>query len=270
MNRKLLFMVSLLFFQPIPSGSLAQEIHSAHCLAGCPSGVSTFNDLIIRGSYVLSSNDTTKLADWVAYRVTSNTIGSTTNTRRTWKADPWLHETETLEPGDYKGANAVLHTDRGHQALLASFAGTTTWEQTNYLSNITPQKSTLNQGPWKHLEEAVRTLAKSQGVKAVYAVTGPLYERAMPSLPKADEPHRVPSGYWKIIAVQQGNQLRVAAFVLDQDTPRRESYCLPPHMVTVDEVEQRTRLDFFPAMTLAHQSEIEGELGKLFGSLGCS
>lgn len=95
--------------------------------------MSPSNDFIIRGIYVLSSNDTTKLADWVAYRVTSTTIGSTTNKKRNWKADPWLYNTETLEPGDYKGANAVLHTDRGHQAPMASFAGTTTWEQTNYL-----------------------------------------------------------------------------------------------------------------------------------------
>ena len=56
----------------------AQEIHSpAHCLAGCPAGAPATNDLIVREIYVLSSNDETKLADWVTYRITEETIGPT-------------------------------------------------------------------------------------------------------------------------------------------------------------------------------------------------
>ncbi len=43
--------------------ALAQEVHIAHCLKGCPTGTPTTNDLIIREVYVLSSNDTTKFAD---------------------------------------------------------------------------------------------------------------------------------------------------------------------------------------------------------------
>ena len=37
------------------------------------------------------------------------------------KADPLLEDPETLEPADYKDANRVLKTNRGHQAPLASF-----------------------------------------------------------------------------------------------------------------------------------------------------
>ena len=54
----------------------------------------------------------------------------------------------------------------------------------------------------------------------VYVMTGPLYERQMPALPGADETHRVPSGYWKIVAIQNGNGIRAAAFIFDQNTPR--------------------------------------------------
>ena len=34
----------------------------------------------------------------------------------------------TLEPADYRVANAALQTDRGHQAPLASFTGTDHWQ----------------------------------------------------------------------------------------------------------------------------------------------
>ena len=117
--------------------------------------------MVVRSIYVLSSNDTTKLADWVAYRVTEETIGATA--ARRWKADPALADAETLEPDDYRDANAAHGTHRGHQAPLASFTSTADWETRNYLSNITPQKSDLNQGPWKGLENAVRDFANGGG-----------------------------------------------------------------------------------------------------------
>jgi len=76
----------------------------------------------------------------------------------------------------------------------------------------------------------------------VYVMTGPLYERQMPPLPKSDELHQVPSGYWKIICLEQSGDIEVAAFIFDQETPRREKVI--DHSVTINEVEERSGLDF--------------------------
>ena len=84
------------------SGAQGTEVHSPLCLHGCPAGSPATNDVVVRGIYVLSSNDTTKFADWVAYRVTGATIGPTA--ARRWKANPALAEDETLEPDDYTDA----------------------------------------------------------------------------------------------------------------------------------------------------------------------
>jgi len=190
----------------------------------------------------MSNNEQTKFADWVAYRLDKASVTAETKTKRKWKADPELQEEETLEPADYKGAHAALHTDRGHQAPLASFKGTDYWRQTNYLSNITPQRSALNQGPWKRLEDSVRKLAVEQ---PVYVMTGPLYERQMKELPGADESHKVPSGYWKIIAIQSYEQqpLLVVGYIFNQETDRKATVL--DHIVTVNEIEARSGLDFF-------------------------
>lgn len=117
-----------------------------HTLYGVPHGTPDSNKLIVRPIYVISNNSKTKFADWVAYRLDCDSASGDVKTRRQWKPDPALEDTDTLEPDDYKGAHATLHTDRGHQAPLASFKGTKCWHQTNYLSNITPQSSDLNQG----------------------------------------------------------------------------------------------------------------------------
>lgn len=219
------------------------EIHSKHFFYGYPQGAPVSNDLIIRNIYALSSNDDTKLADWVAYRLDQATVQGDIRQSRNWKSDPWLDSSETLEPADYTGANAALHVDRGHQAPLASFKGTISWSETNFLSNITPQKSNLNQGPWKILEDRVRGLVADGYV--VFVMTGPLYEREMPSLPNADESHRIPSGYWKIVLVQESGSvtsIKAASFIFDQETPRGVDVL--DSLGTIDEVELRSGLDF--------------------------
>ena len=243
----------------------AQEIHSALCLYGCPFGAPQTNNLIIRDIYILSSNDDTKFADWAAYRVTSNTIGS--SKERIWRADPYLSPEETLEPEDYAGASAALNTDRGHQVPLASFAGTEHAADTNYLSNITPQKSALNAGAWERLESAERTLAKREGSPSVYVMTGLVYLRDMPPLPKADEPHKVPSGYWKIVSIQDGGSLKVASFFFDQETQRKELYC--DHMTTIADIESKTGLKFFHELSQATADELRQAPASLRSEIGC-
>jgi len=231
------------------------EIHTFHCWQGCPVGASETNDLIVREIYTLSSNDETKFADWVAYRVTREAIG--TSEGRRWAADPWLDPSETLEPADYRDAPAALGIDRGHQAPLATFSGTAFAADTNYLSNITPQASALNQGPWQYLEGAERDYARRTG-RLLYVLTGPLFERNRPPLPRADEPHRNPSGYWKLIVSDTGE---LNAFIFEQETPRSASYC--SHGVTLEEVERRTGLRFFPRLS-------RRSFGSLGQQLGCT
>lgn len=251
----------------VPRAAVSQhpEIHSEHFLHGYPFGAPATNDLVIRDIYALSSNDDTKFADWVAYRIDASTINGP-SINRNWKSDPWLDAAETLEPNDYKDAHAVLKTDRGHQAPLAAFRGTGKAADTNLLSNITPQKSALNQGPWVRLETAVRDLAASE---TVWVITGPVFERSMPSLPKADEPHKVPSGFWKIVAIEGGEGIEVAAFFMDQDTPRADDHC--DHETTVDELEAKSGLDFFWDLEDAAEDALErGSDGtSLSPQLGC-
>jgi endonuclease G len=123
--------------QASDNGQDLREIHCKHFILGIPLGTPGSNDLIFRDIYAMSTNDSTKFADWVAYRLDPETVVGEVTTKRLWKADPWLAEEETLEPEDNKGAHKALETDRGHQAPLASFKGTN-WQETNYLSNIYP------------------------------------------------------------------------------------------------------------------------------------
>lgn len=224
-----------------------------HCFGPCPQGASEINEIVVRESYTLSSNGITKLADWVAYRVTPDSIGPSEG--RSWEADGWLRTGETLTPKAYDGASSALHVDRGHQAPLASLSGTPFAEQTNILSNITPQSSALNQGAWLRLEDQERKLAKRLN-GPVFVLTGPLYERMMQALPNGPAIQRVPSGYWKVISLPDGRRV---AFVFDQAASRKLEFCAG--RVSLAHVQLRARLRLFPASADGEPIALDQELG---------
>lgn len=236
-----------------PARANDARLHTFHCVQSCPVGAPENADIVVREIYTLASDPFTKMAVWVAYRITPETIGPSQS--RGWAADPVLAPDRTLEPQDYEGANAALGVDRGHQTPLAAFSGTPFWPHTNYLSNITPQPSALNQGPWQRLEARETRLARETSAP-VYVLTGPLFEQLMPALPRADERHRVPSGYWKVVMTGDG---RATAFVMNHDTPRNANYC--SYRAPLNQVELRARLVLLPART--------APLQPLDSALGC-
>jgi endonuclease G len=98
--------------------------------------------------------------------------------------------------------------------------------------------------------------------KTVYVMTGPLYEKETQKLPKADEPHNVPSGYWKIICTEENRVLSIASFIFDQNTTRKAK--LLDHLVTIDEIEKRSKLDFFWLLNSAIEKHLEKTINYKF------
>ncbi|MFP3498073.1 DNA/RNA non-specific endonuclease [Pseudomonas sp. SIMBA_059] len=236
-----------------------------NCGVGCPTGGSPLT--LNRQAYTLNNNGSTKFANWVSYRITKNTPAS--GRARNWATDPDIPPGETLDPVDYNGANVALKVDRGHQANLASMAGVADWPTLNYLSNITPQKADLNQGPWARLEDQERNLAKEPGVDQVYVVTGPLYEHFVGTLPGTNKVHTIPSGYWKIIFVGSSPQDGIyASFVMNQETPKGAAFC--DYQVTVNQIEERSGMTFWSNLPQPVQAALKAKQGQLPARIGCN
>jgi len=240
----------LLLIVFLSSISVTADTRSVHCPIGCPSNPDD-NDLVFGHVYALSNNPETKFADWVAYEVNVLNFGDSPG--RDWKNNRLLSESERLEEDDYTGANASsLKADRGHQAPLASFAGSRYWSELNYLSNITPQHKNLNQGPWKALEDAIRSGVSFR--KPLYVITGPIYIGNTPkTLPNADEPHRVPDGYFKIVYDIKGN---AASFVMMQTAGRQDDYCTKQKPIA-----DITNMFSFTLPVLSQSSDIAKRIG---------
>jgi endonuclease G len=86
-------------------------------------------------------------------------------------------------------------------------------------------------------------------------MTGPIYEDPTNPLPNADDTHTVPSHFWKILAGYDAHGLWVASFIFAQTTPRNAD--IEDHLVSVDEVETRSGLDFFRELDDADEGVLE-------------
>lgn len=116
----------------------------------------------------------------------------------------------------------------------------------------------------------MRRLAKASGNMVIYVMTGPLYERPMPYLPHADEIHLMPSGYWKIIATEDGDSTRTAAFIFEQETERSADYCEERFQTDMRTIERKTHLNFFHALSVQKQDSLGTGSNTLLSDLGCA
>ena len=155
------------------------------------------------------------------------------DTKRNWRKDPFLSDTETVDESYYT-KDITKTYDRGHQAPLASFLGSIYFSQTNYLSNITPQKKYLNRGPWKHLEEAVRNYVRKGNI--VWVMTGPIYSKNKNKV-------SIPIAYWKIISTIRKTRLWIESYIMSQNEERKASP--KKFRVKVKDVEKKSNLEFF-------------------------
>ena len=201
-----------------------------------PSGGS--GQLVERAGYVLSYDEEWEQAEWVAYVLERKNLQQEWTERpRDFRADPEVR-TGSATDADYRGSGY----DRGHLAPFADFA----WSreraaETFYLSNISPQARQFNQGVWRELEELTRDWANR--FKRLYVVTGPVMTRDPKGTIGRQNRVAVPQAYYKVLLDLDDPEQKGIAFVI----PNEISFDpLPEYVVSIDEAERITGLDFYP------------------------
>ena len=215
--------------------------------------------------YTICYRESYEQAEWSAYCLTEEELVKNAGRTDDFRSDPEI-KTGSATPADYKKSGY----DRGHLSPAADFAfDEKAMSETFYMSNMSPQKGSLNRGIWKDLETEVRLWAKNFG--RVYVVSGPILEKKPEEYQSIGENGvSVPEFYYKVILAPLYADEADKASPENADSVIAMGYIFPnekcegsldDYAVSVDEVEKRTKLDFFALLEDKVENEVEAKAG---------
>ena len=198
--------------------------------------------------FTVSYDEKARIPMWVAYELTAEEANGTIGRGGKYFRPDANTSVVQADNIDYRGSG----WSRGHMAPAGDFK----WDEqamwdTFLYTNCCPQDERMNNGSWNVLENQVRMWARRFG--SVWVVTGPY---VFMNKNGRIGPHEivVPDAFFKAVLTRDVDAWHGIAFLMYNDSqPRRpsESY------LTIDELERRTGIDFFPALDDAVEETVE-------------
>ncbi len=210
-----------------------------------------------REGYALAQDARLKIPVWVQYEISPGDLSGGVERTNAFAPDTSIPYGSRAELSDYAGSGY----DRGHQAPAADMSRSDkVMAESFLLSNMAPQVGVgFNQGIWKDLEEAVRGWVEQKGTLTV--ITGPAFAVAdkkvsYPVIGK--DSVAVPTHFFKIVIdAKNQNDVEALAFLLPNKDLRGHAY--GEYLVSIDEIEQMTGLDFLSSLPKDVQDKVESK-----------
>jgi DNA/RNA endonuclease G, NUC1 len=205
--------------------------------------------VLMNQAYVVGYSEVRRNPVWAAYRV-GDLAEIPTPPPRPEKFVADARTAARVTPDAYTGSGY----DRGHLApnyAIATRYGAGAQEETFLMSNIVPQQHSLNAGLWRELERKIATSYPAR-YEEVWVLTGPVFGADPRELRGGVQ---IPEAFYLIVVDEHEGKLRVLAFLVPQsaapsDDPAR-------YLVSIDEIEERTGLDFLRELDDETETEIE-------------
>ena len=261
MNKILLILTVWLFSYALQPGGLRghpldETCPNPYTSIGLPTpwGAGVPEAFVCRDHYILSFNGETKNPNWVMEFLTSAKTKGTAKRKNKFKPDTTLPQNQRAELSDFKGSGY----DRGHQAPAADFKfDQTAMDDSFYLSNMSPQVGVgFNRGTWARLEGKIRDWAETY--ETLVVITGPIFNDFEPTI--GNNKVVVPDEFYKIAF--DPKTLTAIAFILPNVRQPADSY--KNHMVSIQTIERKTGLNFFPSLSFRDQNYFETSPSKLW------
>ena len=245
--------------ESLPQGEIGLDwptyfSNSEHLTFGNPSNAGKENPdnfLIERSQYVLSYSKNRNVLNWASWRVDDRWLGQT-DRQDNFRPDGGLPKGfYQATPGEYRRSGY----DRGHMVPSGDRTDTPQDNSITFLmTNIFPQASDNNRGPWRELEQYGRDLIRQEG-KALYVIGGIYGEK--------DKVGRVtvPGRVWKVMVVLDDidDDITRGTKVIAVDMPNsdRVDSDWQTYRTTVDRIEIATGYDLLSEVPESVQATIE-------------
>ena len=210
---------------------------------------STTGRVITHNYYTLSYNEPYEQAEWVAYELQKNQLSKNEFERPYFVLDKKV-KSRSAHWRNYKNSGY----DKGHLCPAGDRRfNYNAFEETFLTSNISPQNHDFNAGIWNRLEQKTRYWAKKYD--GVFVITGGVLHKGLKTI--GDEKVSVPNYFYKIIADNSNQKLKTIAFLIPNKPISNSFY---EYVITIDEIEKRTGIDFFSNLPDALENKIESTI----------
>ncbi len=201
----------------------------------------TMKDKVYRNySFAWSQKDLVSV--WVAYPLSKDYLDKVVDRTDAWAYDPILGSELSSAPFSYYADDYA----RGHQLPSADrLCCRDANEQTFYGTNIAPQLNEHNEGIWTNIENKVRNVAKDSDT--TYVVTGCVVADSQEFSTDSDGKQiTVPTAFFKaVLRYKASDSAPWTAAGFFTEHKKYASNDLKPISMTIDELEEKTGLDFF-------------------------
>lgn len=211
-------------------------------------------ELVHHAHYTLSYVENHEQGEWVAYTMDRKMLNTPNVPReRDFMPDPKV-STGSAYDNDYRGSGYT----RGHLVPAGDMAfDAVAMKESFYMSNMSPQLRQFNNGIWKELEENIRDWTYK--ADRLYIITGPIFDNPIKSIGKKNKV-TVPSAFYKVLLDYEHPERKAIGFIIPHELSEQR---LEEYMVSVDELERITGLDFFNGMINDTEEEkIESTMDK--------
>jgi len=207
---------------------------------------STTGQIVHHQGYSLSYSEPHEQAEWVAYELKKEHLSRTNFKRPYFEIDKQV-KTGAASWRNYKKSGY----DRGHLCPAGDRKySKAAHDETFLTSNISPQRHDFNSGIWNRLEQKVRYWAnKNDGV---FVVSGGILKGNLKTI--GSEKVAVPNQFYKIILDNNAGKTKMLAFLMPHKDSKKPLYS---YVVTVDEIEALTGIDFFPELDDKTENSLE-------------
>lgn len=251
-KRIAIFFFAIIIIQ-LSAAFAIQPSTSRHLKLGTPQAIYER----VREGYALAEDARLKIPLWVQYELRPADLKPTVERNKAFKPDPTIPAGSRSETSDYKDSGY----DRGHMAPADDMKRSQlVMDDCFLLSNIAPQNKKLNEVAWRLLEAAVQKWVQERGPLTI--IMGPVFiasSAGQVSYPVIGKDQvAVPTHFFKIV-VDANDPANVQALAFLMPNEDLAGHKFSEYLVSIDEIERLTGLDFLSALPEDVQARIEAQ-----------
>lgn len=221
--------------------------YDQHVKYGLPSNIG----LVEKKGYIFSYNKVLRIPNWAAYWIT----GEPMNIERPGRfiQEPLIDDSIQASVNDYRGSGY----DRGHLVSISDmkYLGKQEVEEASSMATIVPQSRFLNRKTWLELEKLGRMHAEN----GVGIIAGPVFSgnnNKVQLITIGDNDVGVPTHMFRIIyRIKSDSSIETLSFIVPNSDDVSKD--ITEYMVSIDEIEKWTGLDFFNELEPLTEEKME-------------